>query len=80
MVGEDRVLMSVKELRRLPVIQQALEKKLTQKQAGELLGLTVRQVRRLIQRVRHEGARGGRIGDGGSRRTGGSRRRSKPRG
>lgn len=35
MVGEDRVIMSVKELRRLPVIQQALEKKLTQKQAGE---------------------------------------------
>lgn len=58
MVGEDRVIMSVKELRRLPVIQQALEKKLTQKQAGELLGLTVRQVRRLIQRVRHEGERG----------------------
>ncbi|MDH4250089.1 MAG: helix-turn-helix domain-containing protein [Nitrospira sp.] len=58
MVGEDRVIMSVKELRRLPVIRQALEKKLTQKQAGELLGLTVRQVRRLIQRVRHEGARG----------------------
>jgi hypothetical protein len=48
----------VKELRRLPVIQQALEKKLTQQQAGELLGLTVRQVRRLIQRVRHEGERG----------------------
>ena len=58
MVGEDKVIMSVKELRRLPVIQQALEKKLPQKEAGELLGLTVRQVRRLIQRVRHEGERG----------------------
>jgi hypothetical protein len=58
MVRKDRVIMSVKELRRLPVIQQALEKKLTQQQAGELLGLTVRQVRRLIQRVRHEGERG----------------------
>ncbi len=35
MVGEDKVIMSVKEVRRLPVIQQA----------GAVLGVTDRQVR-----------------------------------
>ncbi|HEX9900684.1 MAG TPA: ISNCY family transposase [Candidatus Methylomirabilis sp.] len=58
MVGEDRVIMSGKELRRVHVIRHALEKKLTQEQAGVLVGLTARHVRRLIQRVRQEGDRG----------------------
>lgn len=58
MVGEDRVMMSVKELRRVHVIRQAMEKKLTQVEAGTLVGLTARQIRRLIQRVRQEGDRG----------------------
>ena len=58
MVGEDRVIMSVKELRRVHVIRHALEKKLTQVKAGSLLGLTARQVRRLLQRVRVEGDAG----------------------
>jgi len=58
MVGEDRVMMSGKELRRLHVVRQAMEQHLTQVQAGTLLGLTDRHVRRLIQRVRQEGDRG----------------------
>lgn len=58
MVGEDRVMMSVKELRRVHVIRQAMEKKMTQVKAGALVGLTARHVRRLIQRVRREGDRG----------------------
>jgi len=58
MVGEDGVIMSVKELRRVHVIRQAMEKKLTQIKAGTLLGLTARHVRRLLQRVRQEGDRG----------------------
>lgn len=58
MVGEDTVLMSMKELRRLHIIRRAMEKKLTQRQAGALLGLTARQIRRLIERVRQEGDRG----------------------
>jgi hypothetical protein len=52
MVGEDRVIMSVKELRRVPVIRQTMEKKLTQVEAGRLLGLTTRHIRRLIERVK----------------------------
>jgi Homeodomain-like domain len=55
MVREDRVIMSVKELRRVHVIRQTREKKLTQVQAGALLGLTPRHIRRLIKRVAQAG-------------------------
>lgn len=58
MIGEDRVTMSGKELRRVHVIRQVMDKQLTQVKAGALLGLTTRQVRRLIKRVRAEGAAG----------------------
>jgi transposase len=55
MVREDRVMMSGKELRRVHVLRQALEKKITQGQAGEALGLTTRTIRRLLQRVQADG-------------------------
>ena len=58
MVGEDRVIMSVKELRRVHVIRQTMEKKLTQVKAGTLLGLTTRHIRRLIERVEQAGRPG----------------------
>jgi len=58
MVGEDRVIMRVKELRRVSVIRQTMEKKLTQVKAGTLLGLTPRHIRRLIERVEQEGDQG----------------------
>lgn len=58
MAREDRIIMSVKELRRLHVIQQVLERKMKQVQAAEVLGLTDRQIRRLVKRVGVEGERG----------------------
>ncbi|MDF0652828.1 MAG: helix-turn-helix domain-containing protein [Nitrospira sp.] len=58
MVGEDRVLMSGKELRRVHVIRQVLEKRITQRAAGTLLGLTDRQIRRLMRRVQAAGDQG----------------------
>src|SRR3970040_907333 len=58
MVREDRVIMSVKELRRVSVIRQTMEKKLTQVKAGTLLGLTPRHIRRLIERVEQAGDQG----------------------
>jgi hypothetical protein len=58
MVREDTVIMSGKELRRIHIVRHVMEKKLTQGQAGALLKLTARQIRRLIERVRHEGDRG----------------------
>ena len=74
MVGEDAVRMSVKELKRVHVIRQAMDQAVRQREAGEVLGVTTRQVRRLIQRVRAEG-------DGGlvhRRRGRPSNRRSRP--
>ncbi len=58
MLGEDRVTMSPKELRRVHVIRQVREKRITQREAGTLLRLTERQIRRLVQRVREEGDQG----------------------
>ena len=58
MAREDRIIMSVKELRRLHVIQQVLERKMKQVQAAEVLGLSDRQIRRLVKRVGTEGERG----------------------
>ena len=50
--------MRVKELRRVHVIRQAMEQQITQVKAGTLLGLTARQIRRLMQRVRADGDAG----------------------
>ena len=47
--------MSVQELKRVHVIRQAMGKALRQREVSEVLGVTTRQVRRLIQRVRTEG-------------------------
>lgn len=55
MAGEDRVLMSTKELRRIQVIEQVLEKKIKQVEAAEVLGVSDRQIRRLVKRVEAEG-------------------------
>jgi hypothetical protein len=55
MVGEDKVVMSVKELRRLSVIHQVMEKKLKQVEASRLLDLTPRHIRRIVRRVQREG-------------------------
>ena len=58
MVREETVRMSVQELKRVHVIRQAMGKALRQREASEVLGVTPRQVRRLIQRVRAEGDAG----------------------
>jgi hypothetical protein len=58
MVGEDKVMMSGKELRRVHVIRQVMDRQIPQRKAGVLLGVTTRQVRRLVVRVRQEGDRG----------------------
>jgi hypothetical protein len=55
MMAEDRITMSQKEVNRLYVIRQTIEKVITQGQAAALLGLTDRQVRRIARSVRLEG-------------------------
>jgi len=48
----------MKEIKRLYVIQQVEEGQLTGTQAAELLGLSIRQVRRLITKYRQQGVSG----------------------
>lgn len=49
------ITMSRRESKRLHIIHQALDQKITQVAAAEVLGLSDRQLRRLIKRVRTEG-------------------------
>jgi transposase len=58
MTGKDIIEMSMKELKRLKVIQEAIEGQITQKAASAMIGLSERQVRRLVRSVRQEGERG----------------------
>ena len=55
----DKLLtMSEKELTRLDVMQRLGEKRLAQKEAAEMLGISTRQIRRLLGKYRQEGASG----------------------
>ena len=55
---EDLLRMKPREIKRLHLIHQALEKKISQQEAAEVAGLSPRQMRRLMERVRQEGDRG----------------------
>jgi transposase len=55
---KDMITMSRREARRLHILHQALERKLAQREAAGLIGLSDRQVRRLVQRLRAEGEGG----------------------
>lgn len=52
---KDIVTMSKKELKRLPVIHKAMEKRLTQIKAAEILDLSDRQIRRIIEKIKKGG-------------------------
>jgi len=55
----DEILqMSSKELSRLEIMQKLAEKRMRQKEAARILGLSVRQVKRLLRAYRHHGAQG----------------------
>lgn len=58
MAGGGEIRMSVKEAKRVGVIQRVLEKSITQVKAGGILGLCARQVRRIAGRYKSEGERG----------------------
>ena len=57
-VEMDLITMSPKEVNRLEVIQRVQEKRMTRKAAAELLGISERQVKRLVHRYREQGASG----------------------
>jgi transposase-like protein len=58
MAEKDKIIMSQKESNRLYVICQTIDKAITQARAAELLGLTVRQVRRIARNVKMRGNAG----------------------
>ena len=55
---EDILTMSQDELKRLHVIRKAIDKRIKQREAAEVLGLSQRQIRRLVKRVREESDKG----------------------
>lgn len=58
-MGEkDELRMRAKELRRYHVVQKVLSGEMTQQAASELLGMSERQTRRIVRRVRREGEGG----------------------
>ena len=58
MARKDIIEMSLKEVKRLKVIQEAIDRHITQKASALMLGLSERQVRRLVRAVREEGDTG----------------------
>jgi transposase len=55
---DELLTMSKRELTRLEVMQRIQEKRLTQKEAAELLGISLRHAKRLWKAYRQEGAQG----------------------
>jgi len=58
MQGEERVTVSRKELKRFDIIPKTVRKEMKQREAAESLHLSVRQIKRIVKRVRNEGVTG----------------------
>jgi transposase len=58
MPGEDNITMAQHELRRLYVIRKAIDRTITQKDASEVIGVSLRQAQRMVACVRREGDKG----------------------
>ena len=58
MAGEDMIVMSIREVKRLKAVQTTMDKLITQSVAASMLGLSERQVRRLVRVIKEEGDRG----------------------
>lgn len=58
MAREDMIMASQEELKRLHVIRKVLERAMKQVRAAEVLCLSIRQIGRLVKRVKGEGDRG----------------------
>lgn len=52
------IIVSIRELKRLKTIQEAIERHITQKTASAVIGISERQVRRLVKAVREQGEKG----------------------
>lgn len=57
-VSERLITLSTKEFRRLQVVRDLANRRLTQVQAADQLGLSVRQIKRLLRTYRQDGGQG----------------------
>src|SRR5208283_4568326 len=55
MAKEDIIMLRQKELKRLHVIHKVMQGELTQVEAGKLISLSERQIRRIVRRIQQEG-------------------------
>ena len=58
MPGEGIITMAQYELRRLHVIRKAIDRSITQRDAAEAIGISLRQAQRIVARVRRDGDKG----------------------
>ena len=58
MAGEDIITMTQEELKRLHIIRKAIDKVITQREASDIIGVTLRQAQRIVLRVRRDGDSG----------------------
>ena len=58
MAEKDILMLRQKDLKRLHVVHKVLEGTMTQTEAAELISLSERQIRRIVQRIRQEGDTG----------------------
>lgn len=58
MARRDMMVMSIREVRRLKAVQSAVERHITQKTAASMIGLSERQVRRMVKAMREQGDKG----------------------
>jgi DNA-binding GntR family transcriptional regulator len=57
-MGRGIITMSMKEAKQLHLVRKAIEKSITQAEAADMAGLCLRQLQRIIRRVRREGDAG----------------------
>jgi transposase len=55
---KDVITMGTEEIRRYQIVEKTRKKELTQQEGGEILGLSVRQIQRLVKKVREQGVKG----------------------
>lgn len=58
MVGKDIITMTQQELKRLHIIRKAIDKEITQDEAAGIIGVSLRQVQRIVRIVKLEGNKG----------------------
>ena len=58
MAGEDIICMSLREVKRLKAVHEAMAGHITQKAAASMMGLSERQARRLVRAIREQGDMG----------------------